>query len=100
MNLETALKESQKALYKGSASQRISTQNYPGELFLTKDALIYISSYPSYAEKIPLNTIANVYIKSLPSRLRIERINGKTETFGVLKRKVWIEQIKRVRGEA
>ena len=96
-------------IHEGYATDLLIFKSIYGKLYLTRDSLIF-DSYkytPGYRDsgyylsEYPLKSIVKIRLGNrfliLPTKIILELDNGEKVRFSVKKRKVWLEQIRRVR---
>jgi hypothetical protein len=92
-------------VYKGAANHFVGIEGVGGKLYLTSEALIFIShslNIQRHQMNIPLADIAELEkgnsLGLIPNRLIVHTTAGTHEKFVINNRNVWIEKINSLRG--
>ena len=92
-------------IYEGAANHFIGIESVGGKLYLTKEALIFVShklNIQTHEMVIPIEEIASYALCNnlgfVPNGLTIYTKSGRSEKFVVNKRKVWVEKIRALCG--
>jgi predicted NAD/FAD-binding protein len=91
------------AIYEGAANHFMGVESVGGRLYLTADALIFVSHAANiqvHRLTIPIRDIRNVKavptLGIVPNGILVETYSGKAERFVVNKRETWITEINKL----
>ena len=92
-------------IYEGAANHYAGIEGVGGKLYLTQNALVFIShklNIQNHELVIPIVEIETFSLSNnlgfVPNGLTIHTKSGKNERFVVNRRKVWAEKMSEVRG--
>ena len=99
------MKKIEGTIYEGAANHIAGIEGVGGKLYLTKEALIFVShklNIQNHELLIPIEEIASYSLSKnlgiVPNGLTINKKDGVSEKFVVNNRKAWVEKIRELCG--